>query len=256
MENTHDFPVSLAPIYIAPGDKIPGKKAVLRGDNNHVLGVVSDNYTLLPHGDVIEAFRAALSTYDFEERIQVAKGGAHLFATYKLNAIKVEVRPDDIVSLQFVVKNSYDGSATLQIMLGAYRLVCSNGMVVGKQFFNFSQKHVGGNTDIKAEAIQERIGNLIGQFEKVLPRLQEMSRTAALAPEQGDIFTKDQIKGIPVYLLALAKEEYARAEDYTLWGVYNALTWAITHGMKKESPVAALNYGKVAWTLAQKQLTA
>jgi len=265
-KNTHDFQVALQAIYTktegsAEKKNIVNRRAVVRQDTGAVLGILSDNYTLLSHADVINNFRKALGAYDYEERIQVAKGGAHLFATYKLNAIKVEVRKDDIVSLQFVVKNSYDGSSTLQIMLGAYRLVCSNGMIVGKSFFNFSQKHVGGSNDIKIETIQEKIGNLIGQFQNVLPKLQEMSRTDMVYDPQDltpavldGFFSKEKIKGMPAYLLEIAKAEFIRAEDWTLWGYYNALTFAITHSMKRESPVSMLKYGKVAWTVAQRQL--
>lgn len=256
-KNTHDFGVSLQPIYLDSSKEIVGRKAVVRDDTGQVLGILSQNYTLLKHADVIDAFRKALESYSFEERIQVAKDGAHLFATYKLNAIKVEVRPDDLVSLQFVVKNSYDGSSTLQIMLGAYRLVCSNGMIVGKNFFNFSQKHVGGSNDIKIEKIRERIENLIAQFNEVLPHLQEMSRTFATPGDDVDaLFSKEAVKGMPAYLLEAAKEEYLRAEDRSVWGYYNALTFAISHAMKRESPVAMLNYGKVAWQVAQRNLKA
>lgn len=266
-KNSHDFEVALQPITtlnpVAGGDDtIKGRKAVIRQDNGVCLGILSDNYTLLKHADVIDAFRKALAAYDFEEKIQLAKDGAQLFATYKLNAIKIEVRKDDLVSLQFVVKNSYDGSSTLQIMLGAYRLVCSNGMIVGKNFFNFSQKHVGGSSDIKVEALQERIFKLIENFNNVLPRLQEMSRTDLFDGDAQDItpedikgvFSKDRVKGMPAYLLEVAREEFTRAEDWSVWGYYNALTYAISHAMKKESPVAMLNYGKVAWGAALKHL--
>lgn len=244
-------------------DTIVGRKAVIRQDNGACLGILSDNYAMLKHADVIDAFRKALAPFETEEKIQIAKGGAHLFATYKLNAVKVEVRKDDLVSLQFVVKNSYDGSSTLQIMLGAFRLVCSNGMVVGQSFFNFSQKHVGGSNDLKVEVLGERIQNLIGQFHSVLPRLQEMSRITILDDMQDfdntfaeRYFSKEGVKGIPAYLLEIAKQQFIEDADLTLWGYYNALTWAISHTMKKESPVAMLNYGKVAWATAQKYLPA
>lgn len=259
--NKHDFAVELEEIYTAGTGGmrgVPGRKAVIRQDTRDVLGVVSNNYVLLSHGQVVDSFRRALEGYDYTEKIQLAKNGAHMFATYKLNTVQVEVKKGDIVSLQFIVKNSYDGSSTLQIMLGAYRLVCSNGMVVGKQFFSFSQRHVGGNTQIKIDAIQGKVLALADQFRNMLPRLQQMGNTLmpfdVNDPMMDQYFDPKVVKVVPSYLLAEAFGEYMKAKDYTVWGYYNALTFAVTHRMKKQSPVAAVNYGKAAWGLAQKVL--
>ena len=117
MKTNHDFPVELQPVFTlnpvriedgGSGDDIRNHKAVVRQDNGKVLGIVSDKYQLLRHTEVVDAFRQILSDKEYEEKIKVAKEGAHLFATYKMPSVQIEVVKGDIVSLQFVVKNSYE----------------------------------------------------------------------------------------------------------------------------------------------------
>ena len=45
--------------------------------------------------------------------------------------------------IELVISNSYDGSIKFGVNLGIFRLVCSNGMIVGDTVFNQTIKHVG-----------------------------------------------------------------------------------------------------------------
>lgn len=249
----YNFPVKLTPVITKPyGVAIPKKLAVMRADTREPLGIVSKRYGFMAHGDVVDSFRKALADTKHEERIQLAKNGAHLFATYKLPTHKVEVRKGDAVALQFTVKNSYDGSNALQIMLGAFRLVCSNGMVIGKNYFSYSQRHIGSEAGTKVEAISEKISLLVEQFKKTLPSLQHMSRHNVRHAAE-DLFNPKAVN-LPTYLLAEAKRAYEEKGDETAWGYYNALTATITHHMKKENPRLVLRFGRIAWGAAQSAL--
>lgn len=262
-KETYDFPVALQPIFTmnpvrledgGSGDDIKRKKAVVRQDTGAVLGIVSDQYRLLEHKDVIESFRTALEGVDYTEKISVARDGAQLFASYRLNSELIEVQKGDLVSLQFIVKNSYDGTNALQILLGAYRLVCTNGMVIGKQFFTFSQKHIGEDVSVKIGTIQDKVEMLRGQFVDTLPHLQLLSRTDMVLPSD-ELFSDEYVSELPTYLVEAAKTSYDGVRDFTVWGFYNSLTNAITHNMKRESPETSIRYGKIAWDLAQKAVT-
>lgn len=253
MDNIFNFPVQLQPILTKnpiPGlsEEIGGRKAVVRQDTGNVLGIVSDKYELLEHKDVIESFRAALNGMDYQEKIQLDRNGGVMFAKYKLNAVQVEVKKGDLVALQFIVKNSYDGTNALQIRLGAYRLVCSNGMVIGKDYFTYSQKHIGKNIDIKA--LSDKIAMLSESFQGTLPVMQEMSRREISDISIDAMFSIKTTK-LPQYVVDLAREEYLKENDKTVWGYYNSLTSIISHNLKKDGPEVCLRYGKIAWERAQ-----
>lgn len=251
ISKTYNFPVELAPIK-TNGVLIPNKVAVYRSDVKRPIGIVSNKYELLKHSTVINSFRTCLKSIETDEKIQLLKNGAHLFATYTMKKIKVEVRKNDIVSLQFVVKNSYDGSNSLQISLGAFRLVCSNGMVIGKQFFSYTQRHIGSkNQSIDTNILQENISQLTEQFKNTLPVFQKMNRQKTTSPVD-KLFNKDILK-IPTYLLTEAQKQYADTE-HTVWDYYNSLTAAISHNLKKENPSMTIYCGKRVWDIAQQEL--
>lgn len=46
---------------------------------------------------------------------------------------------------EIVIVNSYDKSTSVKIMLGIYRLICSNGLIVGSTFEEYRVRHVGAN---------------------------------------------------------------------------------------------------------------
>lgn len=226
-------------------DIIPGRRAVVRHDTGNVLGIVSTKYELLKHADVVNGFRKALKGEEYVETIKVAKNGAQLYATYSMPRHQVEVRKGDLISMQFIVKNSYDGTNALHIMLGAFRIVCTNGMMIGKRFFSFSQKHIGSEAEsLDTAKLKGTVEMIADNFTKALPVMQQMAATTVFHPSE--YFDPKKVR-IPKYLLEAAKESYESDSDKSLWGVYNSLTWAITHKMKRENPAMTVYYGQLAW---------
>lgn len=257
----YDFPVELRPVHtlnqaLEPVE-IKGRMAVVRTDTEKVVGIVSDQYKILRHAEVIQAFHDAIGSGAEQRKLTVVRNGAQMYANYRIKNVEGEVRKGDVVGMDLTVKNSYDGTNTLQIMLGALRLVCENGMVISKGFVGLSQKHVGANAQVKVDEIRERVAEASVQFIKQLSVMRAMAQheIGSMAPSSIDMFEKERVK-LPQYILDLAAAEYGRAGDRTMWGVYNAYTSAITHSMKRESPAAQIGYGKVAWSAVQRELQA
>lgn len=254
---SYNFPVELHPIKTQqtslknPGVEIPGKLAVVRTDTMQSLGIVSDKYAFMEHQVVVNGFRKALKGQEVQENISLQRNGAQLFMKYTFPRVQAEVKKGDIVGMQLFARNSYDGSSKLQLSLGAVRLVCDNGMVMNKNFIEFSQKHIGSDSTLEVEEVSSKINTLVSKFSEVMPVMTQMSRQKIEADE--DTFDPKKLK-LPAYLCKIAAEEYERAGDSTLWGFYNGLTYAITHKMRKESPGHAEHYGNMAWSIATRQL--
>lgn len=254
---SYSFPVELHPIKTQqtslknPGVEIPGKLAVVRTDTMTPLGIVSDKYAFMEHKVVVDGFRKALKGQEVKESISLQRNGAQLFMKYTFPRVQGEVQKGDIVGMQLLARNSYDGSSKLQLSLGAVRLVCENGMVMNKSFMEFSQKHIGQDSTLEIEEVSDKIGALVHKFEEVMPLMTQMSRKKMADDEK--MFDPKKLK-LPSYLMKIAEEEYNRAGDKTVWGFYNGLTYAITHKMRKESPGHAEHYGNIAWSLATREL--
>lgn len=246
--NTYDFPTQLVEIK-ANNVIVPGKLAVVREDTNEPIAIVSNKYGLLKHKNVIDCFRDTLKESKYTEKIEVVKNGAQLFATYKLDDTSIEINKGDIVAMQIILKNSYDGSKAFQLMLGAYRLVCTNGMVIGKEFFSYSLKHFISNKGIpESTELKTNVGVLINNFKTQLPVMQKMDKTRVNKPTDELFDSKKQF--IPEYLLNTAKEQFENEHNDSVWTYYNTLTAAITHKSKKDNPGTRFEYLKRAWMSA------
>ncbi len=140
MELTYP-PVASESLSFGEGLPVEGHKAIVNPDSGHVYDIVSDKYKLVKHEEVIENVEEVLvkdnqmgpwdkSTIFYQE-------GARMRTTYKFPGVSLPVQKGDYVNPTIEVLNSYDRSIRHIIMLGAFRLVCTNGMVVGKKFMQF-----------------------------------------------------------------------------------------------------------------------
>lgn len=58
---------------------------------------------------------------------------------------------------QIYVRNSYAGESSLRINVGFYRLICSNGMVVGTDYFDKRIRHVQAGVDQLGELMDQLV---------------------------------------------------------------------------------------------------
>lgn len=252
-QQQYDFPVELMPITAQGGISIPNKLAVVRTDTNRPLGLVSDKYAFLPHKEVVDGFRSALKGQKFQEKIYLQKDGAQLFAEYTLPGVEAEIEKGDMVGMKLLARNSYDGTAQLHMSLGSVRLVCKNGMTMTRNFIEFSHKHIGDDLHLDVGEVKDNIDKMITRFQSTIPHMQKMSRLKLTVVDES-LFDPKNVK-LPAYLLKEASEEFQKAGDKTVWGKYNALTFAITHKLRKEeAPTLQNHYSGLAWEIAMKDL--
>jgi len=254
LDANYQFPVELQPIFLAGGKVIEKRKAVVRMDTMKPLGIVSDEYGLVKHGTVVDSLREAGKKYNVQEKISVTNYGANLFYQMTFPKVEMEVKKNDIIRMQMIARNSYNGMNSLRIVFGALRLVCLNGMVIAQKFMQFSYRHigdVGGMTNgMLIDQYQEAYEGYIKMFNERLPIIQQMSRTKI---KGNGLFERKQVH-LPTYLLDEANASYQKAGDSSVWGYYNSLTYAISHKMKKESPASSVNYGMIAWKIAEARM--
>jgi len=251
-DTNYNFPVELQPIYFGKNIEIPGRRAVVRTDTNTPLGVVSDGYGLIKHEAVIDAFREAGKKYNVKESITLLNDGAHLYYQMLFPKVEMEIAKGDIIQMMITVKNSYNGHGALQIIFGAYRLVCLNGMVIGSEFLQFQYRHMGNVKGLADASMIEQCSKAykhhIDIFGKQLPKIQAMAKTPVINADSH--FDKENL-ALPAYLLDEAKTSYETEKDKSVWGYYNALTYAITHKQKKENAKQIIRQGQTAWKAAE-----
>lgn len=254
VDNNYNFPVALQPIFFGNGQEIQHRKVVVRTDTMQPLSVVSNEYGLVKHSSVIDTFREASSELNVTEKISLTNNGGNLFYEMLFPTVEAEVKKGDLVRLRMIIKNSYDGKASLQVVFGALRLVCLNGMVIGSQFFTFQFRHtkileaLRDTEALDPIKVRESLTQYIGMFGKSMKQVSLMAKKPMQITDGS--FDKEQTN-LPAYLMTEAQQEFENSRDKSVWGYYNALTFAITHKAKKQSPSIAIDYGMKAWRIAE-----
>jgi hypothetical protein len=162
-----------------------------------------------------------------------AKSTAH-FMRIRLgsNLVVGEVRPE------IVVMNSFNGECLLDLMVGMYRMVCSNGLTVGEGWFHESVRHVRGpKMATFLEEFEQKIVWALRFIELELPKRIEQMKSIPI----------DTAKMIAIVeglnLSAKAKEKVrelrarpVRSEDAAsnAWTLYNTVNEVLRFRSRSE----------------------
>jgi hypothetical protein len=113
------------------------------------VGVVSTEYTLIPHAAVVNAAAEALRARKIAEsavkiQLTISEYGERLNLSLFLPE-KYQFDPGDghPMALRLECVNSVDGSTRFRALMGWFRFVCSNGLVVGITTSDMQRRHVG-----------------------------------------------------------------------------------------------------------------
>lgn len=228
-------------------------------DQNFIpVGVVSKEYALVPHMAVLDVAvkaldKAKIAQEEVRAELKLTEYGERMALSLYLPK-KFSFDPGDSHSMEMRLEcfNSVDGSTRFRALMGWFRFVCSNGMVIGITRSDVRRRHVGdlGLDDVEAvltSGIQEsekerqnfeqwrkkeiRLNDIVpwlntdlkkGWGFKAAARLYHISRTGHDAEIVGPY--KDNTPAtIPVRLVG--KVPGAPAESRNLYDVSQSLAW-------------------------------
>lgn len=127
---------------------------------------------------------------------------------------------------EVILKNGHDGTSQYHLMMGLFRLICMNGMVVSDSMFgDIKVPHRGQALDKVIEGTFE----VLQHADEVMARVDDM-RQIALNPDEARIFAKaalqvrfkdevpESLQADPMKVLTARRREDQQAD---LWTVYN-----------------------------------
>lgn len=206
-------------------------KAIVDVKTQKLFGIHSDGYRLVQHEEGIVLLQDAIkknpefgkAKYD----VKLFDEGRRAKITARFPEVEFPVtkKPGDVTNPTLEYFNSYDGGWAEKVILGAYRLVCKNGLVVGKKFFTQSIVHKGeSESDRFLEGIDQAMDNFsmqVGLWKEWANRkLSTDEINSGVSP-----FSKRQREEI---LTDVEVDNRLRA-NMTTWIFYNLLTTFITH---------------------------
>jgi hypothetical protein len=208
------------------------------------LSVVTDQYCLVQHDQAIwELFSSLKENVGIKQiDVKVMPNGGKVVAKFTTD-VQVEVKKGDPVVYQALLINSADGTTSLNIQGGAWRLICSNGMVIpDSRVEQIGQRRLHKGT----LSLEDEVSTFIKTMETSVESIgvwKEYTKKRLSTDEVEGIFEKLEIgPRVKEELLELE----LRGEGHSLgnliqdkkvkaWDMYNAITQRITDSDSLES---------------------
>ena len=184
-----------------------------QGENPVPVGVVSKNYRLVDHHQVLRTIEEVLGDFDINVSELQVRGEWTVHgerARFSLilpsdDRFSVALGDQDEMRFRIEVFNSVEGSCRLMAVAGWLRFVCSNGLILGTALMQLRQQH-------RQQLQIEELGRLlrealqsVGEDQDTVARWQEMRIPESTLTEwvDEDVKQKWGIKGA-VRVLAIA----------------------------------------------------
>ena len=236
------------------GIDIAYKKAIINEETNKPISIVGENYQVVKNEDLSNSLKKVLDDAGIKYRTLKTKllGKRNQKFYQKFNFPEIEINvgthetqygtvPDNI-QMMIELHNSYDGSTKWGFELGAYRLVCLNGLRVYDKMFRINSMHYEDNDEFLMIGIETAIkmfkNDMFESFEKMkeINFEHEMAITLLEKLELGKRYDK-----------IVRNELEQREKNKKLkngWDFYNMMTWITTHVIEQRNMNLARDISK------------
>jgi Domain of unknown function (DUF932) len=122
----------------------PVERRLVRTLEGKVRAFLSDRYQRIDNLDILQAIAGPFQHLTAEFGAYVVSSAltdTKMYVKVVVPGIEAEVKVGDVVQAGFVISNSETGHGSFSVEQMLFRLVCSNGMIVGEKL---SRRHVGG----------------------------------------------------------------------------------------------------------------
>ena len=210
-------------------------KAVV-DEKGNIISVVGKGYNVIQNADIIPdyeraIYRSGLNTTAMERDIQQSHGGARTVVTYTFPAHRIEVKKDDPMDLKISVLNSYDGSWKFMSLVGALRLACLNGQVIGDFFSSFYGKHT---MNLDTDAAVDRLETSLDVYLQNAEYWKQYPKISVTDLQAQNVFLN--LAGTSKVLNGVLEDIHVKYVDEmggNLWALFNTLTDWSSHSKFK-----------------------
>jgi len=212
---------------------------------NATLPSHGKSYTVISHKQVIDNTKILLEDSGFTIRKEIYRANMNAQVAQGIYHIYPSQSQDDVIAgekelgMMFAWTNSYDKSTRFQCAIGAYVMVCDNGMVAG-DMMNFKRKHTGSAGHDMVVQLSNQIKNGEKHYTRILADRDSLKGTILNKRKQsellGRLFADDEII-TATQVTCIKKEMNKPSYDYdcnddNAWAFYNH----VTHSLKMSPP--------------------
>lgn len=213
-----------------------------QGSDEHTArALLSDRYRMVDHLEVTNTVTRILGQCTDLHLASAELTEDRLYYKYIFPKVQGEIKKGDVVQAGFVITNSETGMGACSILPFLYRLVCTNGMIIGTAVQGFKKYHIGKNRkmenditiyadEYQDELLSSKIENFITTrlndetFEDYFDRMRQASEAKAKV-SPGVLFERVAKKfSLTDSEKMRAMSHYMTDGDHSLYGLSNAIT--------------------------------
>lgn len=212
---------------LSDGTPVPFRKAIVNEETGVPVSVVGSGYNVVQHNEILSALDTAADKLGDKvpRGVSFARRGAVMRALFKFPHLEQDDPIRGKLCPVIRITNSYDGTTSLHIEIGAFRFVCTN-MAIGGGGFHFFKIRAIHTSDIDIIEIEKGFSSALGAFPGVVKRFQELSETSA-SPELMKKLTR-ALEPVNRRMLGHVLDGY-QAGISSAYNVYNRCTDYATH---------------------------
>ncbi len=200
---------------------------IVHTEDNHVLGIHGDSYTLTSNEDFVMPLVDSLVELVGYENIMASVRNINnqiFYYDFIIRTMPFSIQENDEIFIAIRATNSYNGSCRQSIMAYHWRKVCSNGLYAFSLNEAIEKKHQSGNI-ISVDELKTLV-NLSNKAVLKYQKLTDRQLTPKEVEELTEVLTKKtQLPKKKVHLLAdMAAQEASLLGGATInaWMIYNA----------------------------------
>lgn len=195
---------------------------------------VSSRYAVINTANIVSQFEAAgfqhVRSSIAKVRSQERQGYQKHLLVFRHPDMNLRGVNDSVPEI--ILKNSYDGTTSFELLLGVYRLVCANGLVAGTTYSSVRVKHVGQNALTKAV---EGAFEVSRQVETAASNIERMSSIQLSQSEANEFARQAWTLVAPETAVNYSLESLLRARrgpdtGMDLWTVFNRVQENLIRG--------------------------
>lgn len=228
---------------------IPERNVIYNPETRDIFSIVSDKYKIIPHKQVLDSVFIGLKGQEHTiQSLHIKDNGARFDLHIQLPE-SYPITPDgDVIQAQIIATNSYNGETGLHIDMGAFRLVCLNGMRIGKTAVSVHKRHYHFNY----KDVSETFTKQTAYFRKeIVPFIKECAEVGITAKEGLELIAKFKFSETHKEQM---ENRWHTQKNKTAWMLYNAITYVATH--RVTSYAIRERMQRVAWgTMEQARRT-
>ena len=162
-----DWTVSKRPIFLGDGTELK-ERAVVRDDNQNILGVVSPKWTPYQNESAFNWFQPFVDASEVEFSTAGSfKQGRITWILARLNRDNAEIASGDEVAKYLLLSNSHDGKLAVRVGFTPIRIVCTNTLHAAHRSSKSRLMRVNHSKHVKqnVDDIREIINTANADFE-------------------------------------------------------------------------------------------